>query len=165
MYVYNPLSVGVRHTNDICMRNICMYIYIGPIYAFPTVNLTVTHAHAHAHAHAIFIQPAKGPPATLSGSRQEALHPNYYTHHLFWMIELLSCVLPFFQVVWKGGFWVKFCAVMKANHDFITKLTHRHMWFFNKVHLLNVTNPNIALLNCYNSSNSASWSPVWTIKR
>jgi hypothetical protein len=27
--------------------------------------------HAHAHAHAIFIQPAKEPPATLSGSRRE----------------------------------------------------------------------------------------------
>ncbi len=26
--------------------------------------------HAHAHAHAIFIQPAKEPPATLSGSRR-----------------------------------------------------------------------------------------------
>ncbi len=50
-----------------------------------------TKCHIQApHAHANFIQPVKEPPATWSGGRREALHPNYYIHHLIWTICYLD---------------------------------------------------------------------------
>jgi hypothetical protein len=65
----------------------------------------------HAHAHAIFVQPAKEPPATLSGSRREALHPNYYTHHLFWMTGWMTGVCVYGQFG-DGG---KLCICMYVD--------------------------------------------------